>query len=149
MISTTELLIPPRTGTPLQVLQDSMRPLATGEDSNGSFEVFELTGPVNSGPPPHRHPWAEHYFILEGEVEISVGQNQSIAAPGYFVRIPGNTVHTYRIASPTARFLVITSGTEAGEFFTDLDREIDPQALSMEKVIDIATRHQVIPVVPA
>jgi quercetin dioxygenase-like cupin family protein len=144
-MSTTEMLIEPNSGKSLQVLQDNLRVLATGSDTEGAYEVFELTGPFNSGPPPHYHPWGESFFILEGEVEILVGDTQEVATAGCFARVPGGHVHTYRIVSPTARFLVMTQGSNASKFFTDMDREIDPQALDLDKVIAVAARHHVVP----
>jgi quercetin dioxygenase-like cupin family protein len=144
-MSTTEMLIEPNSGKSLQVLQDNLRVLATGSDTEGAYEVFELTGPFNSGPPPHYHPWGESFFILEGEVEILVGDTQKVATAGCFASVPGGSVHTYRIVSPTARFLVMTQGANASKFFTDMDREIDPQALDMDKVIAVAARHHVVP----
>lgn len=119
--------------------------LTTGEDTDGAYEVFELTGPFNSGPPPHSHPWGESFFVLEGEVEILVGETQKVATTGCFARIPAGMVHTYRIVSPSARLLVMTQGPNASKFFTDLDREIDPQALDLEKIIAVAARHHVVP----
>jgi quercetin dioxygenase-like cupin family protein len=142
----TELLIPANTGTSLHCLQDTLRVLATNKDTTGTYEVFELTGPANSGPPPHYHPWGENFFILEGEVELLVGQNSNLATPGTFASVPGGCVHTYRIVSPTARFLVMTHGRGASEFFQDLDREIDMANFDMDKLMEVATRHHVVPV---
>ena len=55
-------------GTKLRIVGDTIRVLATLDDTSGKFEAFETTGPRGSGPPPHAHPWSESYFIAEGEV---------------------------------------------------------------------------------
>jgi hypothetical protein len=79
-------------------------------------------------------------------VEILLGDQRTIATPGYFVSIPPEAVHTYRISSPTARFLVVTSGTAASGFFSDLDQLKGQDRADLEKIIAVAARHQVIPV---
>jgi quercetin dioxygenase-like cupin family protein len=145
-MSATELITSPNGGISLQVLQDKLRVLTTSTQTGGAYELFELTGPLDSGPPPHYHPWGESYFILDGEVEVLLADRRIVATSGFFVNIPSATVHTYRIASPHARFLVLTQGAGALEFFTDLDREIDVKNLDIDRVIAVAARHGVIPV---
>jgi quercetin dioxygenase-like cupin family protein len=65
--------------------------------------------PGENGPNPHIH---EHhtdaFYVLEGEVEVSLGPDQTTvtARPGMIAAAPPNLVHTYRNASDaTAVFL--------------------------------------------
>jgi mannose-6-phosphate isomerase-like protein (cupin superfamily) len=125
-------------------MTDTLRVLTTGEQTNGTYEMFELTGPLNSGPPPHHHPWSETYYVLEGMVEVLVGTDTVMATPGYGVTIPGGRVHTYRIASETARFLVTTSTKAALAFFQEVAQTLARDGFSMAAVMAIAARHQVV-----
>src|SRR5262249_32089151 len=95
-------------GPVLSVVGDSIRPLIAAEQSDGGFEGFDLVGPADSGPPPHRHPWDEAYVILEGEVETVMGDQRFVLRPGDVGHVPAGTAHTYRIVSDSAHFLVIT-----------------------------------------
>jgi len=56
-------------------------------------------------------------------------------------RSPAGTIHGYRIATPYARFTVITTEKGASEFFHDLDRETAGSVADMEKIVAVATRH--------
>ena len=68
-----ELFIGSADGTKHQVVGDTMRVLAKSADTGGAFEIFEMTGPRDSGPPPHAHPWTESYTIIEGTLDVTIG----------------------------------------------------------------------------
>lgn len=127
-------------GKKLQVLADTVRVLANGADSGGLYEVFELTGPEGSGPPPHSHPWDEAYFLLEGEIDAQIGERALRAAAGAFVLVPANATHSFKITSPCAKFVVFTSGAASSAFFEAMDREIGFPPPSMEAVCTVAQR---------
>ncbi len=86
--------------------------LATAETTNGQYSLMEQICPVNSGPPPHRHTQREMFYILDGEITFLVGEQQITAGAGSFVDVPPNTVHSFRVDTPTAR--VLNSYTPAG-----------------------------------
>jgi quercetin dioxygenase-like cupin family protein len=84
-MSATSVIFGPSDGRTLQVLADRVRVLVTGEQTANRYELFDLTGPQGSGPPPPSHRWDEAYFILEGEVDVRVGDEGTHATPGSFV----------------------------------------------------------------
>jgi quercetin dioxygenase-like cupin family protein len=102
----------------------------------GAYEIFEVTGPQGSGPPSHTHPWNEAYYVLSGKLEILSGDAWSTYDPGSFIYIPARTIHAYRIASETARFLTITDPPGAGRFFEDLNGRTD-----INEIVATAMRH--------
>ena len=128
-------------GPKLRIVGDTIRVLATLDDTGGKFEAFETTGPWDSGPPPHAHSWSESYFIAEGEVDVIVGNETMRATPGSFINIPAGTFHGYRIASQSARFTVITTAAGASDFFYELDAETEGSVADMEKIMAVATKH--------
>ena len=131
-----ELFIGSADGTKHQVVGDTMRVLAKGGDTGGAFEIFEMTGPRDSGPPAHAHPWTESYSVIEGTVDILIGDRTVAGSPGCFVQIPAGTFHSYRITSDIARVLIVTSPSGAADFFREIDRETD-----FEKIVGIALKH--------
>ncbi len=135
------ILAGPDHGARLRVVGDTIRVLATSGDTGGRFEAFEVTGPRDAGPPPHAHPWSESYFIAEGEVDIGVGDETMHATPGAFIHIPSGTVHRYRIASPFARFTVITTPEGASAFFHELDARTEGSVADMATIVAVATKH--------
>jgi quercetin dioxygenase-like cupin family protein len=131
-----QLFIGSEDGARLQVVGDTIRVLASSDDTGGTFEVFEMTAPRDSGPPPHAHPWSESYSLIEGTVDVFIGGKTFSGAPGCFFQIPAGTLHTYRITSDVAKVIIVTSPAGAADFFSDVDNETD-----MEKVTGIALRH--------
>src|SRR5439155_17133755 len=102
----------------------------------GAFEIFEMTGPRDSGPSPHAHPWTESYSIIEGTLDVTIGDKTVPAGPGCFFQIPAGAFHSYRVTSEIAKVVIVTSPTGAADFFKDIDNESD-----MEKVVGTALRH--------
>lgn len=125
---------------PLSVVGDEVTELLSGAE----FEVFEVTGPAESGPPPHAHPWDEAYLVLDGEMVVSADGVDHPVAAGARVMIPAGTLHCYRIVSPSARFLVTTGGQRAGAFFRDMDATVPPGPptdATLPTIIEVAMRN--------
>jgi len=63
------------------------------------FAVIEYVGQHGiPGPPPHRHrSFEEAWFILDGEVEFTVGSRATRAGSGTYVGIPRGVPHTFRV----------------------------------------------------
>lgn len=95
-------------------------------DTSDSYELFEIDAPEGPGVPPHRHPWAEAYYVLEGHLRVQVGQQRYDLEPGSSITVPPNAIHTTASVGGSCRFLAfsLTSGT--GSLFADLDRSVDP-----------------------
>ena len=82
--------------------------LASEDDSD--FSLMERTlPPKGRKPPPHRHTnCSEAYFVLDGQVSVTVEDDELIVGPEGFVLIPRGTAHTFGNASDhEARLLVI------------------------------------------
>jgi len=124
------------TETIYNFLGDRVRVLQAG--NGGSFEMFEWHGPENSGPPPHTHPWTEAYFVISGEADVVIGDRTLRATSGCFVSVPPGTVHTYRVVSPGAKFLVVTSPSGLNAFLAEMHAVAD-----METVLKVAAKHSV------
>jgi len=93
-----EMFIRSAEGAKHLVVGDTMRVLARGGDTGGAFEVFEMTAPRDSGPPPHAHPWTESYSVIEGTVEVLMGDRTVSGEPDAFSRF--RPARFTRIASP-------------------------------------------------
>lgn len=131
----------PADGARLRVTGELVRVLASSAQTGGAYEIFELEAPEGSGPPPHAHPWAEAYVVMEGEAEVYVDGTHSVATTGCFYHIPAGTKHTYRIKSKSAKFVVITSPSGASNFFTEIDAETAGSCEDMGKVMAVAMKH--------
>ncbi len=74
--------------------------LATSEDTNGLYAMFEAKGVPGMEPPPHTHTREdETYYILEGEMYFKVGDKEFVASKGDFVFLPRNVRHEFKVLS--------------------------------------------------
>jgi quercetin dioxygenase-like cupin family protein len=127
--------------TPLQVVGEQIRVLAPAART-GSYEIFLQSGSEGAGPPPHTHPWDEAYFVIQGRLEVLLGDRKVEASAGQLAYVPRGTIHAFRILEPSTKFLSVNSHGGAAEFFTDLDREAGG-SLDIPKLLSAAARHQV------
>lgn len=84
--------------------------------------------PRYAGPPLHVHPgFDESYLVLEGRLEVLVGEQRSELRPGAVAYVSGSIPHTFRNpGGERARFLSICSPGGFEHFFRALasgDRE--------------------------
>jgi quercetin dioxygenase-like cupin family protein len=73
---------------PLNVVGEHITVLASGKDTEG-YEIFLQAGPEGSGPVPHTHPWDESFYVTNGEVDFSIGEDDTVTAlHGTLVHVP-------------------------------------------------------------
>ena len=98
---------PPR-GRTIAVVGDVYRFLATGDDTNGKYALFEALVPPGGGPPPHVHSREEEgFYVLEGEITFTVNGERVVATAGTFANMPVGTPHSFKNESDKpARMLI-------------------------------------------
>jgi quercetin dioxygenase-like cupin family protein len=87
----------PTQGRTIAVVGDVYRFLATGEDTNGKYAMWEAIVPPGGGPPPHVHSREEEgFYILEGEITLQIGDKRLLANAGMFANMPVGTPHSFK-----------------------------------------------------
>src|ERR1700675_3498070 len=87
----------PTEGRTIAVVGDVYRFLAVGDDTNGKYAVWEAVVPPGGGPPPHVHSREEEgFYILDGEITLSLGEEQLVASAGTFVNVAVGTLHSFK-----------------------------------------------------
>lgn len=94
-------------GEAFQMLSHTFTSKVSADDTNGAWVMFEITDTAGNGAPLHTHPWEETFYILDGELEVVIGNRKVKATKGASLHLPANTVHSFTICSPTVRFLVM------------------------------------------
>ena len=92
---------------------------ATVEQTGGAYEVVVVDVERGGDNVPHRHPWAESYFMLDGELEVQLGRRRWTVTAGDLVVVPAKAVHGFRVVSDRASFLHTSIGPGATAMFTD------------------------------
>ncbi|MDZ7964930.1 MAG: cupin domain-containing protein [Nostoc sp. DedSLP03] len=128
-------------GNQFSVIGAQFTTKVTGEETNQAWTIYEITDTEENGPPLHTHPWEEAFYILEGELDIQIGTETILASPGFFVNIPHNAAHGFKIRSATAKFLVLISPKGAKNFYEEMGQVADSPSLNMEKVQPVLNKY--------
>ena len=82
--------------------------LATGEDTHGQFALIEAVARRGNVPPPHiHHREDEIFYVLEGEVVVSVGDRTIKGTAGTMFFLPRDVCHSFTIESKQSRMLIL------------------------------------------
>src|SRR5262245_37276281 len=86
----------PHEGKRLDILGDPFICKTVGADTANSWALFEATVLPGSVVPDHRHAgFDEAFYVIEGQLEMRLGGEVTVASPGYFVNVQRGTVHGY------------------------------------------------------
>jgi quercetin dioxygenase-like cupin family protein len=90
--------------------------LKTSEETGGEHSLIEVEVAPGGGNTPHYHKtYAEHFEVLEGVLEVTVGGETRALHPGEKAVAPKNTLHNFRNpTSEPATFLVELRPGSAG-----------------------------------
>jgi quercetin dioxygenase-like cupin family protein len=90
---------------------------ATGEETGGAFFLFEDVMTEGKCTPWHSHPADEATYVLEGEIEMKVGDRVERVSAGGFTFTPHGVPHAFRVVSPTARMLALQTPGAGDAFY--------------------------------
>lgn len=143
----------PAEGRTIAVVGDVYRFLATGEDTNGKYAVWEAIVPPGGGPPPHVHSREEEgFYILDGEVTVHVGDERVVATAGMFVNMPVGTPHSFKNESrEPAKMLISVAPAGLEQMFFEVGVPVaqgattaaPPTKDEIEKMLAVAPKYGV------
>jgi quercetin dioxygenase-like cupin family protein len=141
----------PTEGRTIAVVGDVYRFLATGQDTNGKYAMWEAIVPPGGGPPPHVHSREEEgFYILEGEITLHVGDERIVAPAGMFANMQVGTPHSFKNESDKpARMLISVAPAGLEEMFFEFGvplpegstAALPPTTEEIEKLLAIAPRY--------
>ena len=127
-------------GESLWFNNDLLTVKATGAQTDGGFLLLEELARRGKVTPLHTHPSeTETFYVLAGEVLLSIDGVERAVASGGFVSVPPGIPHAYLVTSETARTLVlITPGNGSMEsFFRDAGEPAAEPTLPRQGPLDI------------
>jgi quercetin dioxygenase-like cupin family protein len=141
----------PTQGCTIAVVGDVYRFLATGDDTNGKYAMFEAVVPPGGGPPPHVHSREEEgFYILEGEITFTINSEKTVAKPGTFANMPVGTPHSFKNESDRpAKMLISVAPAGLEKMFFEVSvplaegatTALPPTNEEIEKLLEIAPRY--------
>jgi len=94
--------------------------LATAEETRGQFALIEATARKGNVPPRHvHHREEETFYVLEGEMNVTVGDRTFKATPGTLVCLPRDVAHSFAIESEQLRTLILLTPAGLEGFFKE------------------------------
>lgn len=104
-----------------------IRVVASAHATDSSFSIVESIEPPGSGSPLHiHHGEAEAFWVIEGTLELTCGENTLTAAAGDFVYTPRDVPHKYVVVGDQpARVLLLFSRPGFEQFFLDAGAPLD------------------------
>jgi quercetin dioxygenase-like cupin family protein len=104
-----------------------IRILAGVDSTDGRFSLVEATEEPGSAAPLHvHHGEAEAFYIIEGTIELTCGEDTLTAAAGDFVYTPQAIPHKYAvIGDRPARVLLLFSRPGFESFYAEAGAPID------------------------
>jgi quercetin dioxygenase-like cupin family protein len=140
-------------GRTVAVVGDVYRFLATGKDTTGKYALWEAIVPPGGGPPPHVHSREEEgFYILEGEITFSVGDERIVATAGMFANMPVGTPHSFKNESNRpAKMLISVAPAGLEQMFFEVGvplaegatTALPPTKEAIEKFLAVAPRYGV------
>src|SRR4029077_4653305 len=138
-------------GRTIAVVGDVYRFLATGEDTNGKYALWEAIVPPGGGPPPHVHSREEEgFYILAGDITFTIGDKRLVAGAGMFANMPVGTPHSFKNESgKPARMLISVAPAGLEKMFFECGvplpegttTTLAPTKDEIEKLLAIAPRY--------
>ena len=141
----------PTDGRTIAVVGDVYRFLATGDDTNGKYAMWEAIVSPGGGPPPHVHSREEEgFYILEGEITFSINGERVVAKVGVFANMPVGTPHSFKNESDKpARMLISVAPAGLEKMFFEFGvplpegstTALPPTKEEIEKLLAVAPRY--------
>ncbi|MBD2112815.1 MULTISPECIES: cupin domain-containing protein [Cyanophyceae] len=128
-------------GRAYQMLTHTITRKLTSVDTNGYYALAELTDTAGSGAPLHSHPWEETFYVLEGEFEMLIGNQQQICPAGSTAHVPAGAVHGFKILSPVGRALLLIAPASAEAFYLEVSDRVSDLTTDMETMQEICTKY--------
>ena len=143
----------PGEGRTVAVVGDVYRFLATGEETNGKYALWETIVPPGGGPPPHVHSREEEgFYILEGEITFMIDGRPLVAIAGMFANMPVGTPHSFKNESnKPAKMLISVAPAGLEQMFFEVGvplpegstTALPPTKEEIDKLMAIAPRYGV------
>ena len=137
----------PGEGKTIAVVGDVYRFLATGDETDGRYAMFEAVVRPGGGPPPHVHSREEESFlVLEGEITFQVGDQQIVAKAGTFANMPVGSLHSFKNNTDTeARMIISVAPAGLERMFMEVGQPVafgqqapPPSKAEIDKLLAIA-----------
>jgi quercetin dioxygenase-like cupin family protein len=131
-------------GKIVNVIGDMQTFKLTGKDTNGLFTLIEEENEPGTGIPPHVHENEDEVFkVVEGEMELTVGDKTTILKAGDLAFGPRGIPHSWKIVgNSTAKVILSVFPAGIEDMFEELG-ELPPGPPDFPIIVEICGRYGV------
>jgi len=135
----------PAEGRALNILGNLLLEKAASEDLGGAAAVYVSTLVPRGGPPPHvHHETDEFVYVLEGALDVWIGERHARLSSGMSAVLPRGIAHRFdNLTSLPVRTLSVVTPGRGARFFDDIDRARPQLPQELPKLAEIFARHDV------
>jgi len=131
-------------GLKLNVLGDNQTIKLAGKDTNGKFTLIEELNNPGTGIPPHIHENEDEIFnVLEGEMELTVGQETTILKAGDLAFGPRGIPHSWKIIGDKKAKVILSIFPSGIEYMFEELSKLPLGPPDFKKVSEICSKYQV------
>jgi mannose-6-phosphate isomerase-like protein (cupin superfamily) len=132
----------------LWMLNSLMVERATAADTGGTLTVHEQWVTAAGNPPLHVHDRQDELFlVVEGEIEVTLGDRSIVVPSGSVAFGPRGVPHTYAVRDGVAHLYVVSTPSGLEDFFREVGDPAaalalpEPSAADVPTVVATAARH--------
>jgi quercetin dioxygenase-like cupin family protein len=102
--------------------------MATADETDGAYLMFEDEMEQGKTTPLHLHPEAdESLYVLDGRVLMYLDGEQREVGPGGLVMVPRGMPHAFLVTSPSCRALALLTPGIGQDFYYGASEPLDPE----------------------
>ena len=116
------IVVPPNTGEELNIAGSPIFHKIKSKDTNGVFSVMEFVTPPGKGVALHVHEREDELvYLLDGEIEVTLGDQKMKAVPGVMALLPRGVPHGFtNIGNKPSRLLDTILPVAFDNYFVEL-----------------------------
>lgn len=112
------IILPTQHGRALWHLGALLNFKAVGAETGDQYWALEGLADKHMAVPLHAHTQEDEiWYVLEGEIAFTAGDETRVGGPGTFVYIPRGVPHTFQIKSETARWFGVGLSGHLDQWF--------------------------------
>ncbi|WP_343488073.1 quercetin 2,3-dioxygenase [Allomuricauda sp. d1] len=129
-------------GKRVNVIGDQQTFKLTGKDTDGQFTLIEEVNPPGTMIPLHVHTQEDEIFkVLEGELEVTVGDKTTVLKAGDLAFAPKNVPHSWKVVSDTDCKTILSAFPAGIEIMFEELGELPAGKPDFAKVAEICGRY--------
>lgn len=144
-VNQAPIIVPPGGGYEFTLNGGSFIHKVNSKDTNGVFAVLEIVTPPGGGIDLHMHEREDEFVsLIEGEIEVTLGDQTMKAVPGVMALLPRGIPHGFtNIGNTESRIIVTILPGDFDNYFVELAELYKNGQPSTEQVDNLSKKYSI------